>query len=46
VQADKKYLPFKITDQGGKPYIEVTIEGGDTKQFAPEEISAMVSNFY
>jgi heat shock protein 5 len=41
VQKDKKLLPFKITNKGGKPNIEVQGEGG-AKSFSPEEISAMV----
>jgi len=41
VQADKKLLPFKLVSKDEKPYIEVQLDG-KTKQFAPEEISAMV----
>jgi heat shock protein 5 len=41
VQADKKLLPYDIVDHNGKPYIQVLVEG-ENKQFAPEEISAMV----
>jgi len=41
VQHDKKLLPFNIVNKNGKPYIEVTIKG-EKKQFAPEELSAMV----
>mmetsp|Transcript_4427 Transcript_4427/g.5142 ORF Transcript_4427/g.5142 Transcript_4427/m.5142 type:complete len:662 (-) Transcript_4427:71-2056(-) len=41
VQADKKLLPYQVVDKDGKPYVQVTIKG-ETKQFAPEEISAMV----
>jgi len=41
VQHDKKLLPFDIVNKNGKPYIEVTIKGAK-KDFAPEEISAMV----
>jgi len=37
VQHDKKLVPFKILNDGGKPAIEV-----DGKQYQPEEISAMV----
>ncbi|KAL2166861.1 hypothetical protein VTG60DRAFT_2069 [Thermothelomyces hinnuleus] len=41
-QKDLKHMPFKVTaGPGDKPVIEVDV-GGDTKQFAPEEISAMV----
>lgn len=41
VQKDKKLLPFKITDQSGKPMIAVDIKG-EEKTFSPEQISAMV----
>ena len=41
VQADKKLLPFKLVSKDEKPYIELKIDG-KAKQFAPEEISAMV----
>jgi heat shock protein 5 len=35
-------MPFKVTaGPGGKPQVEVDI-GGETRQFTPEEISAMV----
>ena len=42
VQYDKKYLPYEIVDKDGKPYIQVPNVKGETKVFAPEEISAMV----
>jgi heat shock protein 1/8 len=41
VQADMKHFPFKVTDKGGKPNIEVEFKG-ETKTFTPEEISSMV----
>ncbi len=41
VQADKKLLPFKIVAKDDKPFVEVGVKG-ETKSFAPEEISAMV----
>ena len=41
VQADKKLFPFKIIAKGDKPYVEVQLEGKG-RQFAPEEVSAMV----
>jgi len=42
VQDDMKHWPFKvIKKEGDKPYIQVQYLG-DTKTFAPEEISAMV----
>jgi heat shock protein 1/8 len=41
VQADMKHWPFKVISRDTKPHIEVTFKG-ETKQFAPEEISAMV----
>lgn len=42
VQQDMKHWPFKVVcRQGDKPYIQVQYKG-ETKEFAPEEISAMV----
>jgi heat shock protein 5 len=42
VQHDAKFFPFKLLERDNKPHIEVTVSEGTTKQFAPEEISAMV----
>lgn len=41
VQADKKLVPYKIVSKDDKPYVEVLLEG-KPRQFAPEEISAMI----
>lgn len=41
VQRDIKFLPYKIVNKDGKPYIQVKVKG-ETKVFSPEEISAMV----
>eukprot|EP00602_Paraphysomonas_sp_CaronLab_P009034 CAMPEP_0185025344 /NCGR_PEP_ID=MMETSP1103-20130426/8339_1 /TAXON_ID=36769 /ORGANISM="Paraphysomonas bandaiensis, Strain Caron Lab Isolate" /LENGTH=644 /DNA_ID=CAMNT_0027558529 /DNA_START=93 /DNA_END=2027 /DNA_ORIENTATION=- len=41
VQSDKKLFPFKIVQKDDKPYVQVTIDD-KPRQFAPEEISAMV----
>lgn len=41
VQHDAKYLPFKIVNKDGKPYIRTRFQGDD-KTFSPEELSAMV----
>ena len=41
VQHDKKMFPFDLVNRKGKPYVEVTVEG-EKKQFAPEEVSAMI----
>jgi len=41
VQHDKSLLPFDVIEYNGKVAIEVVIKG-ETKRFAPEEISAMV----
>jgi heat shock protein 1/8 len=42
VQDDMKHWPFKVVSKAGdKPYIQVEYKG-ETKDFAPEEISAMV----
>merc|ERR1719445_2341368 len=42
VQADKKLFPFALVPKDDKPYVQVILEGGEKKVFAPEEISAMV----
>lgn len=42
VQYDKKYLPYDIVDKETRPYIRVPGIQGETKTYAPEEISAMV----
>ena len=41
VQEDAKHFPFKITDKGGKPNIQVEFKG-ETKVFTPEEISSFI----
>jgi heat shock protein 1/8 len=41
VQENMKHWPFKVVDAGGKPKVEVEYKG-ETKQFLPEEIGAMV----
>eukprot|EP01088_Endostelium_zonatum_P014187 TRINITY_DN2_c0_g1_i1.p1 TRINITY_DN2_c0_g1~~TRINITY_DN2_c0_g1_i1.p1 ORF type:complete len:679 (-),score=195.20 TRINITY_DN2_c0_g1_i1:65-2071(-) len=41
VQKDRKVLPYKLVNKENKPHIEVIVNG-QAKQFAPEEISAMV----
>ena len=42
VQQDMKHWPFKVVQrEGDKPYIQVDFKG-ETKTFAPEEISSMV----
>lgn len=41
VQSDMKHWPFKVVSDGGKPKIQVEYKG-ETKTFAPEEISSMV----
>lgn len=42
VQSDIKYYPFKVVNKGSKPHIEVDVNTDSKKQFAPEEVSAMV----
>ncbi|CAN6303812.1 unnamed protein product [Urochloa humidicola] len=46
VQRDIKYLPYKVVNRGGKPYVEVPMKVGgggvERKAFSPEEISAMI----
>merc|ERR1712142_1444080 len=40
---DAKFFPFKLTEKNKKPHIVVKVGAdGETKQFAAEEISAMV----
>merc|ERR1712137_277497 len=41
VQSDMKHWPFKVANDGGKPKIQVEHKG-ESKRFAPEEISSMV----
>jgi len=41
VQADKKLFPYKIVSKDDKPYVEVKLDGKN-RQFAPEEVSAMI----
>jgi len=41
VQYEKKYLPYEIIDKDGKPYIKTEVKG-ESKLFAPEEVSAMI----
>merc|ERR1712020_381949 len=41
VQSDMKHWPFKVTNAGGKPRLQVEYKAED-KIFTPEEISAMV----
>ncbi|KAF1992598.1 heat shock protein-like protein [Aulographum hederae CBS 113979] len=41
VKKDIESWPFKITDQGGSPMVQVEYLG-ETKTFSPQEISAMV----
>jgi len=43
VQKDMKLWPFEIVNKDSKPYIQVQYKG-ETRTFAPEEISAMVLN--
>jgi len=41
IQEDMKHWPFKVVSDGGKPKIQVSYKG-ETKKFAPEEVSSMV----
>lgn len=41
IQEDMKHWPFKVISDSGKPKIQVDFKG-ETKRFAPEEISSMV----
>ena len=44
VQADMKLWPFKVVNRDSKPFIEVEV-GTSRKQYAPEEVSAMVLSY-
>lgn len=41
VQSDMKHFSYNVVNKDGKPFIEVDFKG-ETKVFAPEEISSMV----
>lgn len=41
VQKDIQFYPFKVINKNSKPHIQAQVSG-QTKTFAPEEISAMV----
>ncbi|NP_001243928.1 heat shock protein 68 [Bombyx mori] len=41
IQQDLKHWPFKVISDCGKPKIQIEFKG-ETKRFAPEEISSMV----
>ncbi|KAI9762987.1 MAG: 70-kilodalton heat shock protein [Chaenotheca gracillima] len=41
VQADIKHFPFKVTNEGGKPVVNVELRN-ELKKFTPEEISSMI----
>ncbi|XP_056639850.1 heat shock 70 kDa protein cognate 2-like [Diorhabda sublineata] len=41
IQGDMKHWPFRVINDCGKPKIQVEYKG-ETKKFAPEEISSMV----
>ncbi|CAN1145497.1 Heat shock 70 kDa protein BIP2 [Linum perenne] len=39
---DMKYLPYRVVNEKGNPYVQVNDGGDKVKPFSPEEISAMV----
>lgn len=41
MQRDIKFLPYKVVNKDGKPYIQVKVKE-ENKVFSPEEISAMI----
>lgn len=41
MKKDQESWPFKVVDDNGNPKVEVEYLG-ETKQFSPQEISAMV----
>lgn len=42
VQRDMQFLPYKVVNKDGKPYVQVKVKDGEIKVFSPEEISAMI----
>ena len=42
VQKDLKFLPYKVVNKSGKPYVEVEMPGVGKKTVSPEEVSAMI----
>uniref|UniRef100_G3RPU5 Endoplasmic reticulum chaperone BIP n=1 Tax=Gorilla gorilla gorilla TaxID=9595 RepID=G3RPU5_GORGO len=42
VQQDIEFLPFKVVEKKTKSYAQIDVGGGQTKTFAPKEISAVV----
>ena len=42
VQRDLKFMPYKVVNKSGKPYVEVEMPGVGKKTLSPEEVSAMV----
>ncbi|KAB5583114.1 glucose-regulated protein [Coniochaeta sp. 2T2.1] len=42
LQQDIKHFPYKVIQKDEKPFVKVTVNGGQEKTFSPEEISAMV----
>jgi len=41
VQSDMKHFTYNVIDKDNRPFIELTVKG-ETKVFAPEEISSMI----
>lgn len=41
IQEDMRHWPFTVVNDGGKPKIQVEFKG-ETKRFAPEEVSSMI----
>jgi len=41
VQSDIKFYPFKVTNKGNRPHVQIDV-GSEAKTFTPEEISAMI----
>ena len=41
VQHDLKFFPFKLVKKNDKPHVQLNVKG-ESKEFAAEEISAMV----
>ena len=45
MQADMKLWPFNVVEKGGKPVIQVAVGEEPRKQYAPEEVSAMLLSY-
>lgn len=42
VKRDVDWLSYNVVSKAGKPFVSVEVPGAGTKQFSPEEVSAMI----